>query len=227
MSRTVASILVGAVAMTFTSIWFIGRQDNAAEWAPNPMSTNRGYRKRYPRLLKPALIVVAVLLLSISAAALVFVLEHRHPKLAPTASAESLSATPDQSVPPADVSLSESAATSAPIEARPRGFTGRYRLGAEAAPIRLVMFADYQCKFCRQVELDIRQIMDQRSDVSFSVKHFPLCPDCNRTITEANAHPLACLAARAAETAGILRGNRAFWQMHFWLVEHGEDLTSA
>ncbi|HEY3245756.1 MAG TPA: thioredoxin domain-containing protein, partial [Phycisphaerae bacterium] len=31
----------------------------------------------------------------------------------------------------------------------------------------------------------------------------------------------------AAETAGILRGNRAFWQMHFWLVEHGEDLTSA
>src|SRR5438093_11666719 len=104
------------------------------------MSTNRSYRKRYPRLLKPAVIVAAVLLLTIGAATLVFVPEHRHWKAAETGRPELRSASPDQNLPPVDSEMPESAATIAPVEPRPRGFTGRYRLGAEVAPIRLVMF---------------------------------------------------------------------------------------
>ncbi|MHC4948091.1 MAG: vitamin K epoxide reductase family protein, partial [Planctomycetota bacterium] len=35
-------------------------------------------------------------------------------------------------------------------------FTGRYRLGPEVAPIRLVVFSDYQCVDCNRVEGELR-----------------------------------------------------------------------
>ncbi len=98
-------------------------------------------------------------------------------------------------------------------------FTGRYRLGPEAAPIRLVIFSDYQCEDCGHVEDDIFAFFAQRDDMSISVKHYPMCTDCNAYI-RTNVHTNACWAARAAETAGILRGNDGFWQMHEWLFEH-------
>ncbi|MHC4948301.1 MAG: DsbA family protein, partial [Planctomycetota bacterium] len=68
-----------------------------------------------------------------------------------------------------------------------------------------------------------------RDDISLSAKHFPLCKDCNAFARERNVnpHPNACWAARAAETAGILRGNDGFWQMHFWLFERRGSFTDA
>ncbi|MCH8151138.1 MAG: thioredoxin domain-containing protein [Planctomycetes bacterium] len=98
-------------------------------------------------------------------------------------------------------------------------FTGRYRLGPEAAPIRLVIFSDYQCEDCGHIEDDIFAFFAQRDDMSISVKHYPMSTDCNAYIGT-NLHPNACWAARAAEAAGIIRGNDGFWQMHEWLFEH-------
>jgi len=105
-------------------------------------------------------------------------------------------------------------------------FTGRYLIGPEQAPIRLVIISDYQCPDCRSMEAQIRRVLKQRDDVSFSAKHFPFCPDCNRHIRN-NKHPNACWAARAAETAGILRGPEGFWQMHKWLFDRGGSFTNS
>ncbi len=104
------------------------------------------------------------------------------------------------------------------------GFAGRYRLGPEKAAIRVVMISDYQCRECRRIENDVIRIFRRRDDMSVSYKHFPMSTHCNRK-AKTNRHPNACWAARAAETAGILKGNDGFWEMHFWLFEEHGSFT--
>ncbi len=106
------------------------------------------------------------------------------------------------------------------------GFTGRWRRGPEKAAIRIVMLFDYQCIDCQRIETtQVKQLMQQRSDVSLSVKHFPMCADCNPGFATRNLHPNACWAARAAEAAGILYGEEGFWKMHDWLFERKGAFT--
>ncbi|MCA9286078.1 MAG: thioredoxin domain-containing protein [Phycisphaerales bacterium] len=108
-------------------------------------------------------------------------------------------------------------------------FTGRYRIGPEAAPIRIVIISDYQCPDCRLIETQAQAILAERTDVSLSAKQFPFCTDCNSAARAANMnpHPNACWAARAAETAGILGGNDGFWRMHHWLFQRRGAFTDA
>jgi protein-disulfide isomerase/uncharacterized membrane protein len=107
-----------------------------------------------------------------------------------------------------------------PVESA-QPFTGRFRRGPERAAIRLVAFTDFQCPDCKRIESRIWRIFNERDDMSVSVKHFPMSSTCNPRVRGANPHPNACWAARAAEAAGILGGNEAFWKMHDWLFEQG------
>lgn len=102
-------------------------------------------------------------------------------------------------------------------------FTGRYRLGPEDAPLRLVFFSDYQCRDCQRLEGEAQALLARRDDLALSVKHYPLSSECNARARElgANPHPEACRAARAAEAAGIAGGEAGFWALHRWLFEHG------
>ncbi len=97
--------------------------------------------------------------------------------------------------------------------------TTRWTLGDPDAAVHVVMISDYQCPDCRTFEAEVQRVMDRRSDVSLSVKHFPYCTDCNPNISR-TMHKNACWAARSAEAAGILGGEDAFWAMHQWLFEH-------
>ena len=108
-------------------------------------------------------------------------------------------------------------------------FTGRYRLGPEDAPIRLVLFSDFQCRDCRTIEMEVRQLVAGRDDISVSMKHYPFCKDCNdkAAARNFNPHPNACWGARAAEAAGMLDGNDGFWRMHEWLFDRGGGFTDA
>ena len=106
------------------------------------------------------------------------------------------------------------------------GFTGRWRQGPENAPIRLVIFGDFQCEDCFDIEAQVRQIMSRRTDVSVSAKHFPMNQDCNPYMPR-TLHANACWAARASEAAGILKGNDGFWQMHHWLFDNRGSFTDA
>ncbi|MHC4081984.1 MAG: DsbA family protein [Planctomycetota bacterium] len=103
-------------------------------------------------------------------------------------------------------------------------FTGRYLLGPANAPIRLVLISDFQCSDCKIFEQQVRNILARHDNVSVSMKHFPFCTACNQYATK-NLHPNACWAARAAEAAGILRGNDGFWQMHRWLFDRSASFT--
>ncbi|MBU0617116.1 MAG: thioredoxin domain-containing protein, partial [Planctomycetes bacterium] len=149
-----------------------------------------------------------------------------------TASTEAIiAATSQRVVEPKDLSepvvqAAEPAEVAEPTEdeVTSRGFTGRYRLGPEKAAIRVVMISDYQCQECRRIENDVMRVFHRRDDMSVSFKHYPMCSDCNRN-TDRRRHPNACWAARAAETAGILKGNDAFWEMHAWLFEQRGSFT--
>ena len=118
----------------------------------------------------------------------------------------------------AEQERTESIAGIVPVSGQKHTFTGRYHYGPEDAPIHIVMFTDFQCPDCNTIELQVERLFNERTDVSLSIKHFPFCTDCNKKITR-NLHPNACWAARAAETAGILRGNEGFWEMYFWLFQ--------
>ncbi|MCA9256882.1 MAG: thioredoxin domain-containing protein, partial [Phycisphaerales bacterium] len=105
-------------------------------------------------------------------------------------------------------------------------FTGRYRLGPEKARVRIVMITDYQCPDCKRIEGEVMKwVKENNKDVSLSIKHFPMCKDCNPNFEKYNMHPNACWAARAAEAAGILGGNDGFWEMHEWLFSESGSFT--
>ncbi|MBT5657639.1 MAG: thioredoxin domain-containing protein [Phycisphaerae bacterium] len=109
-----------------------------------------------------------------------------------------------------------------PTEPKQDLLASRWTWGDPNAPVQVVMISDYQCPDCRTYETDIQAVLSERSDVALSVKHFPMCTDCNPNLTR-NMHANACWAARGAETAGILGGDSAFWEWHRWLFDnHGK-----
>ena len=118
-----------------------------------------------------------------------------------------------------------SAAAASTAEPLRRGFTGRYRLGPEAVPLRLVIFSDYTCKGCNLLEIELKQLLATSDIVSLSVKQCPMNSECNHLFSSEREHENACRAARAAEAAGLLRGNDGFWQMHHWLFDRSGRFT--
>ena len=84
--------------------------------------------------------------------------------------------------------------------------------GPVDAPVTIVQYADFQCRFCGAAHPNLAEVLRQRADtVRLVYRHFPI----------ANVHPHAENAAEIAEAAG--RRDR-FWEMHDWLYEHQDQL---
>ena len=88
-----------------------------------------------------------------------------------------------------------------------------HALGSDTAAIQLVEFGDYQCSYCAEAHLVIRELQQQfRDALLFVFRNMPLV----------NLHPRAEAAAEAAEAAG-LQGR--FWPMHDLLFMNQSDLS--
>ena len=98
-----------------------------------------------------------------------------------------------------------------------RGFEGRYRRGPEVAPVRIVLFTDYQCPDCDQLDQLLEGLIEGRPDVAVSVKHFPFSKACNPNVPR-ELHPNACWAARAAVEEGKQRWLVGVWAMHLSMI---------
>ncbi|MET8832927.1 DsbA family protein [Micromonospora sp. NPDC004540] len=84
--------------------------------------------------------------------------------------------------------------------------------GPADAPVTLVQYGDFQCRFCGVAYPNLAEVLRQRGEtVRLVYRHFPI----------ANVHPYAESAAETAEAAGR-RGR--FWEMHDWLYEHQDQL---
>jgi uncharacterized membrane protein/predicted DsbA family dithiol-disulfide isomerase len=85
------------------------------------------------------------------------------------------------------------------------------QLGPADAPVRMVVFNDFQCPGCRQLVQTIPGLARKFEDtLNIVFKHFPLDSTCN-SLVKKELHPRACEAAWAAEAA---REQGKFWEFH-------------
>jgi len=76
-----------------------------------------------------------------------------------------------------------------------------YVRGNRNAPVKLVVFNDLECPFCKQFHSTLNQVSQEYKDrVVLVYRHFPL-----------DIHPKAMKEAEAAECVGELGGNDKFW----------------
>ncbi|HWP67498.1 MAG TPA: thioredoxin domain-containing protein [Candidatus Limnocylindria bacterium] len=93
--------------------------------------------------------------------------------------------------------------------------------GPADAPVTIVEFSDFQCPACAHAFLDLHDLVRRRSDVRLVFRHFPLDERCNDDLQH-GVHPVACLAACAAECAGQ---QGKFWEYHDLLFENQATLS--
>jgi Na+/H+ antiporter NhaA len=85
--------------------------------------------------------------------------------------------------------------------------------GPADAPVTLVEYGDYECPFCGQAEVVIRELLDSfGDDLRYVWRHLPLN----------DVHPRAQTAAEAAEAAAA---QGRFWDMHDRLLAHQDELA--
>jgi Na+/H+ antiporter NhaA len=85
--------------------------------------------------------------------------------------------------------------------------------GADDAVVTLVEYGDYECPYCGQAEVVIRQLLGSfGDDLRYVWRHLPLN----------DVHTRAQMAAEAAEAAAA---QGAFWPMHDLLLAHQDELS--
>jgi Na+/H+ antiporter NhaA len=83
--------------------------------------------------------------------------------------------------------------------------------GSEEATVTLVEYGDYECPYCGQAEVTIRELLASFGDeLRYVWRHLPLN----------DVHPNAQMAAEAAEAAAA---QGAFWAMHDKLLARGDE----
>lgn len=86
--------------------------------------------------------------------------------------------------------------------------------GDPEGKVTLLVFSDFQCPFCGQLEPVLSQLLaEYPDDLRIVFRNFPL-----------PQHPLAMPAARAAEAAGE---QGKFWEMHDRIFENQRDLKES
>ena len=86
--------------------------------------------------------------------------------------------------------------------------------GSEDATVTLLEYGDYECSYCGQAEVVIRELLASfGDDLRYVWRNLPLN----------DVHPHTQMAAEAAEAAGA---QGAFWTMHDRLLGHQDELAA-
>jgi len=88
-----------------------------------------------------------------------------------------------------------------------------HMLGADAAPMTIVQYGDYDTRACGQAHLLLKAVLEDFGDsLRIVFRHFPF-----------NAQPIQ--ARRAAEAGESAAAQRRFWEMHEVLFQHQGRLS--
>lgn len=94
--------------------------------------------------------------------------------------------------------------------------------GNPKATVQIVEFSDFQCPFCRQAALYLKNTLAEfKDDISFHFVNYPLDSNCNPQIKRP-MHPHACAAAKAALCA-LPSGQ--FWAYHDLIFANQQRLS--
>jgi protein-disulfide isomerase len=95
---------------------------------------------------------------------------------------------------------------------------GDHAQGPADAPVTLVEYGDYQCPYCGRAYPIVKALQQRLGDrLRFVFRNFPI----------AEIHEHALHAAEAAESAGALGGEAAFWAMHDAIYQHQQDSSAS
>lgn len=83
------------------------------------------------------------------------------------------------------------------------------KIGSDSAKVKLVEFSDFQCPACQAAQPFVKQAIEDKDDVQFIYRHFPL-----------TRHVHAREAANFAEYAAL---EGKFWPVHDKLFETQEE----
>ena len=87
--------------------------------------------------------------------------------------------------------------------------------GADAAPVTIVEFSDFECPYCKKFTDILAQVWPEEKDqVRVVFHHMPL-----------SIHPWARMAAEGAACAQLQNAD-AFWSMHDQIFQHQLELTT-
>jgi protein-disulfide isomerase/peroxiredoxin/uncharacterized membrane protein len=94
--------------------------------------------------------------------------------------------------------------------------------GSANAKVRITLFEDFQCPFCKKLDGNVELLQEEMGDkVSVAFMHFPMHQKCNDTGLKKNLHAFACGAAAAAVCA---EEQGEFWPMHDLMFRNNQDL---
>lgn len=89
--------------------------------------------------------------------------------------------------------------------------------------IELVQFSDFQCGYCAERYLELRELAERHDWLQLQFKHYPLHNACNEHVSVA-MHEDACAAAQAAECA---HQQDLFWPMATAMFSGQDDLSAS
>jgi protein-disulfide isomerase len=92
---------------------------------------------------------------------------------------------------------------------------GGYGFGPEDAKVKLVIFSDFQCPYCREFAKVLRDNVTQKypKDVRVLFEDFPIDA----------LHPWARAASEASHCVGD-QNPAAFWAFHDWIFQHQTEI---
>ena len=101
-------------------------------------------------------------------------------------------------------------------------YTDDWAKGPEDAPVTIVKYADFECSYCRYMDLNVRPLVKKyEGKIRWVMKHYPMNGDCNFRMGGERMHEHACTAASASHCAGE---QGKFWEMHDLLYDNQQDL---
>jgi len=87
--------------------------------------------------------------------------------------------------------------------------------GPADAPVVVVVYGDFQCPHCKQLDIELRSIMPRFPQVRFVAKNFPL----------SQIHPWAMTSATAAWCAHKQKPE-AYWALHHLLFDNQDSINT-
>ena len=94
------------------------------------------------------------------------------------------------------------------------GYGALLTSGSSTAPVKLVVFSDFQCPYCKRFAGFLNELTpDERSQLQIAIRQFPL-----------NIHEWARDAAALAACAA-LQDKAAFWKLHEYLFSEQQVLS--
>lgn len=93
-------------------------------------------------------------------------------------------------------------------------------LGSIHAPVQMILFVDFQCPHCREMDQVIEPLLrDFKNETYLQIKHFPIDGDCNQSPT---LHPSACIAAKYGICAHQFG---KYWEYQKWAFSNQKKLS--